>query len=222
MSRTIEEWRKRKAHEEEAAYERLSAAISGGQVLVYTDPRLLDFSGSPVHRPWDHLLPLTVLMTLALLVLLLTGVVVGIIVTTVFVFAHLYGNRHFVAWRLRQRTIAQMVEDYAQFQTLWSLGGIALVMTGGAESPCLAPKGDWRKFVRRHLGEGGAGPEPLANAPVPVAAAAPAPPIFDVPVETPPEPAAPEVIIPSPQPGAHWTSVLEEEEAAPPHDEVRP
>ena len=200
MSQTIEDWRRRKAQEDEQAYDRLCAAIESGQVRVFSDPRVLDFSGSPVHRPWDHLLPLTVLMTLALLILLLAGVVVGIIVTTLFVFAHLYGNRHYVAWRLRGRVVQALVRDYASFQGLWALGGIALVMTGGGESPCLAPKGDWRKFIRRHLGEGvPPAAAPLANAPVPVAT--PAPP--------PPPPPPPEIVM-SPEPGGRWQPVEDE------------
>ncbi|EME70438.1 hypothetical protein H261_08148 [Paramagnetospirillum caucaseum] len=187
MSRLLAEWRERKGREEEQLHEQLCAAIRAGQVQVYTDPRLLDFQGSPVHQHWDHLLPLTIEATLALVVLLATGIATGIIAMTLCVLAHLYGNKYYVAWRLKTRALAYLLGSYPQFVALWQLGGIALVVKGVNEAPCLAPKGDWRKFIRRNLGEGEPQAQaPMANAPVPAGprmtappaqpAAAPAPP----------------------------------------------
>lgn len=247
MSRLLAEWRERKGREEEQLHEQLCAAIRNGQVQVYSDPRLLDFQGSPVHQHWDHLLPLTIESTLALVILLATGVATGIIAMTLCVLAHLYGNKYYVAWRLKRRALAYLMGNYQQFVTLWQLGGIALVVKGVNEAPCLAPKGDWRKFIRRNLGEAEA-QAPMANAPVPAgprmtappAQPAPPPPAAEADSEPPPamvvetapladsiQPAAsvqaaaePEMVAPpSPKPGDRWASVTDED---PPRDEVLP
>lgn len=177
MSRLLAEWRERKGREEEQLHEQLCAAVRAGQVQVYTDPRLLDFQGSPVHQHWDHLLPLTIEATLALVILLAAGLATGIVAMTLCVLAHLYGNKYYVAWRLKMRALDYLMGNYPQFVTLWQLGGIALVVKGVNEAPCLAPKGDWRKFIRRNLGEGEApAPAPMANAPVPAGPRMTAPP----------------------------------------------
>ncbi|MDO8607540.1 MAG: hypothetical protein Q7R40_13460 [Phaeospirillum sp.] len=231
----MSEWRDRKGREDEQLHEQLRGAVMAGRVQVFTDPRLLDFQGSPVHQHWDHLLPLTILMTLALIILLAAGVAVGIVVMTLCVLAHLFGNKYYVGWRLKARAQAYMLSDVLQFQTLWQMGGVAMATKGGNEPPCLAPKGDWRKFIRRNLGEGEAQQrERMANAPVPVRPGSavnvePSPPPPPV-LEPEPSPLADEVhpdeddlppeeppLTPAP-PRTHWESI----EDGPPRDEVLP
>ncbi len=245
MASLLDEWKDRKGREDEQLHEQLRAAVLADRVQVFTDPRLLDYQGSPVHLHWDHLAPLIIMMTLALIILLAAGIAVGIVVMTLCVLGHLFGNKYYVAWRLKTRALAYMVESTAQFQTLWQMGGVALVMKGGAEAPCLAPKGDWRKFIRRNLGEGETQqqPAPMANAPVPVMPAAPAappapppptaaeaeimmaPPAAEPPPPSPfadsvqPETASPDEPSLSPKPGDHWASIADEK---PPRDEVVP
>lgn len=142
-----------KAAEIQALHDRLRRAVEAGEVQIYTDQRMLDFQGSPVHNGWDHLLPLMVLMTLALAILLATGVAFGIVAMTVGALAHLLGIKHYVAWRLRRRTAAYVLISAAHWQQVWNLGGIAVYMPQANEPPCLAPRGDWRRFVQRTLGD---------------------------------------------------------------------
>lgn len=151
MSAIMADWRAKKAQEDEELHRRLRAAVQGRRVEIYTDQRMLDFQGSPVHNGWDHLAPLLGLMSLALAILLATGVAIGIVAMTLGALAHLLGIKHFVAWRIRARAKAYMLESAAHLNHLWHLGGVAVVMLGGSEPPCLAPRGDWRKFVRRNL-----------------------------------------------------------------------
>lgn len=234
MSQLLAEWRERKHREDEQLHDQLRGAVTAGRVEVFTDPRVLDFQGSPVHQHWDHLLPLTGLMTFALIVLLATNVVVGILVMTLCTLAHVFGGKQYVAWRLKFRAQAYMLNDVMQFQTLWQMGGVAMVVKGGNEPPCLAPKGDWRKFIRRNLGEGEAQRrEQLTNAPVPTAwpvDVAPVPayepdPIHDEPVSSPladsvlpPESFVSPPITDPEAPRTHWESIDDD----PPRDAVTP
>lgn len=159
MSVLMAEWRAKKALEDEQLHERLRAAVLSRQIEVYTDQRMLDFQGSPIHNAWDHLGPLLVLMSLALAVLLSAGVAVGIVAMTVGALGHLVGIKHFVAWRIRARAKAYMLESAPHLHQLWHLGGMALVIRDSSEPPCVAPRGDWRKFVRRNLPAEGMAPE---------------------------------------------------------------
>ncbi|HLO77082.1 MAG TPA: hypothetical protein VK196_11570 [Magnetospirillum sp.] len=165
MSAIMADWRAKKAQEDEELHQRLRAAVLARRVEVYTDQRMLDFQGSPVHNGWDHLAPLLGLMSLALAILLATGVAIGIVAMTLGALGHLLGIKHFVAWRIRARAKAYMLESAAHLQQLWQLGGIALVVMGSSEPPCLGPRGDWRKFVRRNLpAEGQPAPSSEADA----------------------------------------------------------
>lgn len=145
------DWRAKKAQEEAELHERVRAAVLTKQVEIYTDQRMLDFQGSPVHNVWDHLLPLMVLMLLALAILLATGVAFGIVAMTIGALAHLLGIKYYVAWRIRARAITYMLASAAHWNHLWQLGGVALYIPGGTEPPCMAPRSDWRKFVLRNL-----------------------------------------------------------------------
>ena len=153
MGEFMEAWRAKKTEEAIALHERLRAAVLTRRVHVYTDQRMLDFQGSPVHNGWDHLLPLMVLMVLALVILLATGVALGIVAMTIGALAHLLGIKHFIAWRIRTRTTAYMLESAHHWHQIWQLGGIAIDMPESNEPPCLAPRGDWRKFARRNLSD---------------------------------------------------------------------
>lgn len=151
MSAIMADWRAKKAQEDEDLHLRLRDAILGRRIEIYTDQRMLDFQGSPVHNSWDHLAPLLGLMSLALVILLATGVAIGIVAMTLGALGHLVGIKHFVAWRIRARAKSYMLESVAHLNQLWHLGGVALVVLGSSEPPCVAPRGDWRKFVRRNL-----------------------------------------------------------------------
>lgn len=163
MSAIMADWRAKKAQEDEELHQRLRAAVLGRRVEVYTDQRMLDFQGSPIHNSWDHLAPLLGLMSLALAILLATGVAIGIVAMTLGALGHLLGIKHFVAWRIRTRAKAYMLESGAHLNHLWHLGGVAIVMLGSSEPPCVAPRGDWRKFVRRNLAADGVAVVPAAG-----------------------------------------------------------
>ncbi|MGE5548128.1 MAG: hypothetical protein ACM33T_14575 [Solirubrobacterales bacterium] len=152
MSALMAEWRSKKAREDERLLDQIRGAVHAGRLEIHTDQRMLDFQGSPVHSPWDHLVPLLVLMFAALGILLAAGVAVGIVGMTMGVFAHVYGVKHLVAWRIRSRATAYMLESALHWQQLWHLGGIVVLLKGTSEY-CMAPKGDWRKFARRNLPE---------------------------------------------------------------------
>lgn len=153
--------RAKRAQEDEVLHDLLSGAITSGRVLFYTDSRILDANDSPVRNQWDHLAPLLGLMFLALVILLATGEVgIGIVAMTFGVLIHLYGNRHLVAWLIRRRTMALMLNSPGNWMAMWQRGGIALVLKDTPEPPCLAPQGDWRKFTRRNIPAEGPSPAP--------------------------------------------------------------
>ncbi|CAA7617527.1 conserved hypothetical protein [Magnetospirillum sp. LM-5] len=151
MSELMAAWRAKKAQEEADLHERLRAAVLTRQVEIYTDQRMLDFQGSPVHNSWDHIVPLMALMLLALAILLATGVAIGIVAMTIGALIHLLGIKYFIAWRIRARTTLYVLQSAAHWNQIWTMGGMAILFRGGAEPPCYAPRGDWRKFVRRTL-----------------------------------------------------------------------
>ncbi len=142
--------------DDEALYGKLQTAIRSGHVVVYTDQHQLSFQGSPVHRSEDHLIPLLVTMGFALLLLLLGGLLAGLAGMALGAVLHWAGASHFVAWRIRTRTQAYLLSGLRSLEALWKMGGVAVGMKDSNEPPCLAPRGDWRRFVRRNLLSNGA------------------------------------------------------------------
>ena len=171
MSSQMSEWQARKSDENELLYGRLIYGIRAGRVDLVTDARMLDYNGSPVHSPWDHLLPLLGLMVLAMIILLFAGMAFGIVAMFFGATIHLLGNRYYVAYRIEQRTLEYIQYSSAHWLNIWELGGLAIVVKGSGELPCFAPTGDWRKFVRRLIPAEGTVPAP----PPPVVVAEPVP-----------------------------------------------
>ncbi len=183
-----------KARDNEELFQRMVLAVRAGRVRIAANPAVLDFAGSPVHSPWDHLAPLLVMMLGALAILLATGLPLGLVSMTLGVLIHIVGSRYLVAWRLQQRTVAVMLHSLAYWQAVWRLGGVALTVTGSHEPPCLAPFGDWRKFTRRNLGADQ--PQPAVASPPVESPPPPPPPPPSVVVEPPPF----EPVFPTPRP----------------------
>ena len=201
MSSLVAEWQARKSEESEELYDRLMAGIRSGRVDLVTDARMLDYNGSPVHSPWDHLAPLLGLMLLAMAILLGAGMAFGIVAMFFCALIHLMGNRYYVAWRIQQRTIVIVQYSLAHWQTVWDAGGLAIVVKGSGELPCFAPTGDWRKFVRRLIpAEGGAPVAAQAAAPQAAPPPPPPPPEYDYEPEYQPEPEMEAVPEPPPAP----------------------
>jgi|GEM_PF-1096960 len=207
MTHRIEDGHARREPGDDRLHDILRTGLETGRIALFTDARLLDFQGSPVHHQWDHLLPLIGLMSLALLILLIGGLALGIVAMFLFVMVHLVLNRTFISWRLRTRTQAYLCHDLVRFLALWRMGGVALTIPGAAEAPCVAPKGDWRKFIRRHFGEG-----------VPTGTRADLIPLDSSPDIDDFSQPAPALRPTPPPPGGHWTSIAD----TPPHDKALP
>ncbi len=202
MSRLIAEWKARKAEEVEGLHARVVTALHSGRADLVADARMLDHGGSPVHSPWDHLLPLLGLMMTAMIILLAAGMAFGVVAMFLGAIIHLLFTRYYVAWRIQNRTQVFMVQSLAHWQAVWDHGGVALVVRGGGEKPCFAPTGDWKKFVRRLLPEEGEQPEvPPAPPPRPQPPPKPEPVVMaPEPPPPPPEPEPPEIIEAAPPP----------------------
>ena len=89
-------------------------------------------------------------MVLALLVLLNKGMLIGMMAMLAGILAHLLAIRYWIAHRLYRRMIRVGLYSAPNFKAVWRHGGLGLRLRESGEI-CLAPEGDWRKFVRRHL-----------------------------------------------------------------------
>ena len=128
----------------------LQAAHRANRIDLFIVFDKLNRQGSPVFNPWDNLAPLLILMLGSLAVLLSLGVIAGIVCMTLAIPVYIFFIRFWVVQRLRHRLIRLALHDVRHFQACWRFGGFALVLVNSKEA-CLAPDGDWRKFVRRHL-----------------------------------------------------------------------
>ena len=128
----------------------MQAAYRAKRIDLFVSFEKLNRQGSPVFNAWDNLTPLLVLMLASLAVLLSLGVIAGIGCMFITILAYLMLIRFWVAHRLHGRLVQIALLDSRRFQACWKFGGFALVLVDTKEA-CMAPDGDWRKFVRRHL-----------------------------------------------------------------------
>lgn len=138
-------------HPDDRLHDVLCTAHRTGLVTLATDPAALARPGSPVHSEWDSLGPLLLLMLGNLGVLVFTGLAGGIASMAVSVPVLLLGLRRWVAYRIGQRATALLRAGPEALDALWGGGGVALILRGPRPQSCLAPKGNWRRFVRDTL-----------------------------------------------------------------------
>ena len=138
---------------DEAAHARLCDALEARRVELVCDLKALAHRRSPVFSEWDSLAPMLSLMLVSLGALLFGGLALGIAAMAAVVAVLLFGLRHWVAYRIRRRAEAAVRAAPAVFDRLWQHGGVALVLRGPQAESCLAPSGDWRRFVRHNIAD---------------------------------------------------------------------
>ena len=136
--------------QEEQLHQALRAAVLSKKLVIRTDGLHLSKPDSPVYYAWDQLGPLMVLMVTAMVVMLFTGIAIGLGAMTVAILIYIFGMRGWVSFRVQQRVEDLGLRTVGAWRILWKYGGIALVRTDPLSMvPCIAPKGDWRAFMRR-------------------------------------------------------------------------
>lgn len=136
--------------QEEQLHQALRAAFQTKKLAIRTDGLHLAKPDSPVYHAWDQLGPLMVLMVTAMAVMLLTGIAIGLGAMTVAILIYIFGMRGWVSFRIQQRIEDLGLRTVGAWKILWKYGGIALVRNDPLGTvPCVAPKGDWRAFMRR-------------------------------------------------------------------------
>jgi hypothetical protein len=136
--------------QEEQLHQALREAFRTKRLLIRTDGLHLSRPDSPVYVAWDQLAPLMVLMLSAMTVMLFLGIAIGLGAMTAAILAFIFGMRPWVSYRIQGRVEDEGLRSVAAWKILWKYGGIALVRTDPlGVVPCIAPKGDWRAFMRR-------------------------------------------------------------------------
>lgn len=134
-------------------HDRLRSAVERNVVTIYTDPARLNTVGSPVFDPWENTLPLLAGLLLSLFLLVGVDMIIGVIALLVVVALYLFAARPWVVANVRHRATLMTLRDAETLDTLWAFGGLALTRTDQPAVGALAPTGNWRLFVRRHLPE---------------------------------------------------------------------
>lgn len=140
--------------QEEQLHQLLRTSVIAKRVVIRTDGLHLSKPDSPVYHAWDQLGPLMALMVLAMTVMLFYGLAIGLGAMTVAILVYIFGMRAWVSMRIQQRVEDLGLRNAPAWKILWTYGGIALVRTDPLGTvPCVAPKGDWRAFMRRLDGD---------------------------------------------------------------------
>jgi hypothetical protein len=141
------------------AHRLLAQAHAEGRVRVHLDTSLLARPASPAYDALDVFVPALVLMCSSLTLLFAFGLVEWIVALSLILVYQLVGAPLLVRVRARRRAW-RAVFDVGGFDRLWRYGGIALVATAQPDQCCVAPSGNWKKFVLVAL----AAPPPAAVA----------------------------------------------------------
>lgn len=129
-------------------HERLTEAYMADRIRIQVDFMRLNRKGSPVFDPWENVLPLLVLILGSLMVMPF-NLVAGTLVLIGSMFAFAFLVRPWIARRLRDRTIENMLKNAHNWQVIWSYGGIVVTLTNNPRIGVIAPVGNWRAFARQ-------------------------------------------------------------------------
>lgn len=133
---------------DDALHQALHDAHRGKQLDIFTDFHRLNHIGSPVFNAWDNIVPLLGMLFASLMLMVFQGMALGILAMGLSVLAHFVLVRHWIEHRLHMRTLAMMFHSPYNWDVLWGIGGIAMVLREAA-TPCVAPQDDWRRYAKQ-------------------------------------------------------------------------
>jgi hypothetical protein len=136
---------------QDSAHAALRQAYAAGQIVFFSDPRILARPGSPLYNPLDVFVPPLVLLASSLTLLFAFGLVEWIVVLILILFYQVYGAPRVVHWRVHRRAIAAVLQGPRTLQILWGIGGLAVALKRWPERNCIAPNGDWCGFAADYL-----------------------------------------------------------------------
>jgi hypothetical protein len=137
--------------EEAKLHQAVRRADAEGRIAIEIDFRAVNRSGAPGFRTTDIVVPPFVIIVLSAYLAAQFGWLAGLSALALGG-ALLY--RVIWPWnrgRTEARTRALALAELENWTKLWSMGGLALRLTGSADVACAAPAGDWRAFVRDRL-----------------------------------------------------------------------
>ncbi|MEO5375412.1 MAG: hypothetical protein H7840_14260 [Alphaproteobacteria bacterium] len=147
-----------KARLEEKRFVSLKAAIAEGRVRMLVDFQPHNGPRSPLHRPWENVIPMLLLVMFSLTLLIFKGVIFGTVGLLVAVLVYVFGVRPWVAKRIQARVREAALENLHDWNVLWKFGGLAVALPDKPQIGCVSPDGDWRLFVRSYVADPGAAP----------------------------------------------------------------
>lgn len=136
---------------EEKRWTSLKAAFADGRVQVLVDYERHNSGRSPVYNPYEHVVPMLLLVMFSLTLLIFKGVIAGTSALLVAALVYVFAVRPWVAKRIQHRVREAAVDNLHDWNVMWKLGGIAISLAANPRVGCVAPDGDWKTFVRGYV-----------------------------------------------------------------------
>lgn len=129
----------------------LQAAIGRGEIEVSLDTKKQHHIDSPVYRENDSSWAVYVLMVTSAAVAYFFGWQIGLAAFATAILIYLVVVRRFVAKRMRQRLLVEVLAKPEDFRKAWRLKGIGFHHKASGVS-CESPDGRWRSFILERCG----------------------------------------------------------------------
>jgi len=140
--------------QDELVFKALKKAYLAGKIEILTDMGVLNRYGSPVYNPWQNILPIIALSLLGLSVIFCMNVFYGLITIIIGFFVQQIYVKTVVEKIVRDKVLDIMFRNIGNFQYIWQMKVITIVMKGNSSVGCKAKdNGDLKAFVALNLSD---------------------------------------------------------------------
>jgi len=140
--------------QDELVFKALKKAYLSGKIEILTDMGILNRYGSPVYNPWQNIMPIVALSLLGLAVIFCMNVFYGLITIIIGFFVQQIYVRTVVEKIVRDKVLDIMFRNMGNFQYIWQMKVITIVMKDNSSVGCKAKdNGDLKTFVALNLSD---------------------------------------------------------------------
>ena len=129
----------------------LIKSLKADLIVVSVSPGRLNDPGSPVWDPGENLAPLLGLFTVVFALIFVVNLIAGVTATVLCALLYVVFVRPWILDRVSKRAREAALMNLPNWELLWKKGGLIVALKGASRARCVAPSGDWRAFVHRHL-----------------------------------------------------------------------
>ncbi|MCQ2966320.1 MAG: hypothetical protein MJ250_06250 [Alphaproteobacteria bacterium] len=141
------------SRQDQLIFQGLQRAIVENKAFIKINVHQLNKIGSPVFNPWENVLPMLIVVTLAIATMYIVNLTMGMLMLVVLCLIDIIIIPIILEPIITNRLVRRIVPKIEKFLVAWYYGGFKIVLQAEQSYTCTAKIEDWREFATEYFND---------------------------------------------------------------------